>query len=165
MAEIPSSRKYASGGSRQTPTPPTATRSTPSPTATRTAPPSRNSSVQRITPARTATSTPKKQSSGKQWLFVVLVLALLAWWYASKADDLPYRPYPSKQIVNVIPSTYVNVRAGPGVEFPILAEVAPSTTFWGLGETSDTNGDVWIAIETADDGHAYVKGKLLLSGN
>jgi hypothetical protein len=154
MAEIPSSRKYSSGGARHAP-PPTI-RSTPAPAA---------STVQVATPPRTATLSPKKQSSSMPWLFVLIGLALLAWWYVSNKDDLPYKPFPSRQVVWVVPSTYVNVRTGPGVEFPVFAKVAPSTSLWGLGEASDSNGDVWIAIETAEGGTAYVKGRLLIFRN
>ena len=99
------------------------------------------------------------------WLFALVGLILLAWWYVSKGDNLPFTPFPTKQVVRVVPSTYVNVRAGPGVEYPILVEIAPSTSLWALGEAPDSNGDVWIAIEISNGGTAYVKGKLLVSGN
>ena len=152
MAEIPSSRKYGRGGA-----------SVPSPSPTPAQIPRATASTGAFTPASPLRPSPKP-GNGLAWLVGLMVIGVIGWFIFSglgRPPKLPYNPYSADRVVKVLPSTTVNARAGPGVEYPVITQVPPGTYLTAKGETLSTNGNTWVAIKSENDTVSYINAQLL----
>jgi hypothetical protein len=149
MAEIPSSKKYGRSSSPA-----------PGPSSSQRA---ANSSGNLTTSSISGTSS--TSGNGCAWLIGIAVVIALGWMIFGWRDHSPslaYTPYPLEQRVRVSPTTYVNARNGPGIEYPISTEVAPGTLLIAMGERQSPNGSIWLAIKSENDTVSYINQRLLV---
>lgn len=150
MADIPSSKQYGRGGTSS----PSPTTATPHPTA----------SASSFTPGATSISFPKSKN-GWGWLAGLVIVAIIGWFGFSgvgRTPSLAYTAYTTERVVQVLPSTHVNARTGPGVEYPILVDVSPGTNLKALGTTQSSDGGTWIAVKKNDGTACYINSRFLI---
>jgi hypothetical protein len=81
---------------------------------------------------------------------------------AATAAATTSSPPESYEVAFVAPNDTLNVRSGPGVSNPVIAELSPRAAGLRLiGEGENVNGWLWVPIETSDAVSGWVNSRYL----